>query len=165
MIGAAQVLAAQASTGQAAPVAGAAAAGTPIKVDWTVGPNHRLDLICLHISNAPTRFWLSPAFVANWMDFKITGTTTTPGTPVTGTETFQHFYWGGGLEFLYEKPYSRISALAVGSDKYLMADCNLAYSVGSNLDLTFGWQGKQIKMERDTTVRLTAPTLGLLVRF
>jgi len=164
MIGAAQVVAAAAAVGQPAPVAGAAAAGTPIKVDWTVGPNHRLDLVCLGISPVPRSFWLSPAFVANWIDFKITGTTLTP-IAITGSETFNAFFWGGGLEAVYSQPSSRISVLAAASDKYLIADCNLAYAVGTNLDISVGWQGKQIKLERDTTVRLTAPTLGITCRF
>lgn len=66
---------------------------------------------------------------------------------------------------VYQQNNARLSALVAGSDRYLMADTALAVALGTNFDLTVGWQGKQVKMERDTTVRLSAPTLGLLVRF
>jgi hypothetical protein len=163
-IGAAQLVAAQASVGQAAPVAGAAAAGTPIKLKWQIGPSHRIDVVCIQTKSGPQNFWLSPAIVANWIPFQITGSTTT-GTIVSATETLNNFYWGGGVEMVYQQPCSRISALVAGSDKYLLADCSLAYSVGSNLDLVFGWEGRQLKMERNTIMRLGSPNLGLLVRF
>jgi hypothetical protein len=156
-IGATQLVQAQASIGQAAPLAGAAAAGTPIKLDWQFGPSHRIDAICVRTNQGPQQFWLNPAIVANWIPFTVTGTTT--------TGTFNNFYWGGGMEMVYQQPYSRLTALVAGSDKYLMADCSLAYSVGSNLDIVAGWQGKQLKMDRNTIARITAPSLGMLVRF
>ena len=163
-IGATSLIAAQASVGQAAPVAAAAAAGVPIKIDWQVGPSHRIDAVCLRVNQFPTNFWLSPAIVANWMNFQITGTTTIA--PITAaTETFQNFYWGGGAELVYQQNNSRLSALVAGSDRYLMCDAALAVALGSNFDLTVGWQGKQVKMERDSTLRLTALALGLAVRF
>lgn len=163
-IGAAQLVAVQAAAGQAAPVAGAAATGTPIKLNWQVGPSHRIDVVCIQSKLGPQNFWLSPAVVANWIPFEIKGATTT-GTITSATERFNNFFWGGGVEMVYQQPYSRISALVAGSDKYLLADCSLAYSIGSNLDLIFGWQAKRILMERDTVMRLTAPNLGVLVRF
>jgi hypothetical protein len=136
----------------------------PIKVDWQVGPSHRIDAICLRVNQFPTNLWLSPAIVANWMDFQVTGTTTVA--PITAaTETFNNFYWGGGLEAVYQQNNSRLSALVAGSDKYLMADTALAVALGNNFDLTAGWQGKRVQMERDTTMRLTTMALGLQVRF
>ena len=164
MIGASQLVAVQAAAGQAAPVAGAAAAGTPVKINYQVGPAHRIDVVCIQSKLGPQNFWLSPAIVANWIPFQIKGSTTT-GTITSATETFNNFYWGGGIEMVYQQPNSRISALVAGSDKYLLADCSLAYSVGSNLDFVFGWQGRQLKMDRDTIARLSSPNLGVLVRF
>jgi hypothetical protein len=112
----------------------------------------------------PTNFWLSPAIVANWMNFQITGTTTTA--PITSaTETFQKFYWGAGAELVYQQNNSRLSALVAGSDRYLMADAALAVALGTNFDLTVGWVGKYAKMDRETVARLTALALGLVVRF
>jgi hypothetical protein len=124
-----------------------------------------LDLICIRLNTGPTRIWLSPAVILNWTEFKITGTTTNPGVAITGSETFNNCFWAGGVEFVYDQLPSKISVLAAGSDKYLMADASLAYSIANSLDLTVGWTGKQVKLEKETTMRLTAPTLGLAVRF
>ena len=142
----------------------AAPSTIPIKIDWEVGPSHRIDAVCLRVNQFPTNFWLSPAIVANWMDFKVTGTTTS-GTQMSASETFQKFYWGAGAELVYQQNNARLSALLAGSDRYLMADTALAVALGTNFDLTVGWQGKQVKMERDTVARLTALTCGVAVRF
>ncbi len=163
-IAATNFVAAAAAGGIGAPVAAAVAAGTPIKVDWTYGGTHRCDVICVRSIEGSQAFWLNPAIIANFSTFKLTGTTTIAPV-VSATETFDRFDWAAGVEAVYQQPSSRISALLAGSDKFLFADCLLAYSVANTLDLTFGWKAQRILADRDITLRLSAPFVGVLMRF
>jgi hypothetical protein len=163
-VGAAQLVQAASVGGAAAPVAGAIVVGVPVKIDYQWGPTHQITAVAINNSTAPQNVWANPVVMGTWQSLNLTGVTTIPPV-ISSTELFERFFWGVGGEFLYQQSNSRISVLAVGSDRFLQADTSLAYSVNYNLDLSVGWKASRILADKDTTIRTSALTAGLLFRF